>query len=182
MLDPTWAADHQDVVDFLENHEYDSNDEFLTSVAGWLNRHGTLTPAQVDGVRATIAFIDDLTASEIEFRATAQPVPIGNDITVTGEVVAVHHRKNKFAPGQVQHRMLVQDDRHWRVWVAIPAALLREIGGVIHPDKTAAANWLRGRRVTLVVNIVPDKEGDPHVGQGKYPRAAVLLPVEPTHE
>lgn len=94
----------------------------------------------------------------------AKPVPLGNGLTVEGEIV---HTKSQdgYAYNSVEYKMLVKGDG-WKVWATIPNALF---------DGGMNIDTLKGHRVRFVANVELGRDGDPSFGVAKRPRRAELI-------
>ena len=89
------------------------------------------------------------------------PVPEGRQ-QVSGEVVSVKTEDNRYARyGPATVKMLVRDDRGFKVWSTAPSSLLDE------PS-------LKGRRVTFTASLTRSGD-DEHFGFGKRPTKASFL-------
>tara|TARA_S200002703_G_scaffold124339_1_gene110422 strand:- start:54 stop:614 length:561 start_codon:yes stop_codon:yes gene_type:complete len=93
--------------------------------------------------------------------AAAEDVPEGR-IAVAGEVLKVVRQENPFAYNEWMFKMLVKDDRGFKVWGAQPRAL-----------RDAEA----GDRVEFVAALMPSND-DPKFGFFKRPARAALLNEE----
>lgn len=121
-------------------------------------------------------------AREIEFAArqaeraaeaaAAAPVPLGNGLTVEGEIV---HTKTQDGYGYhaLEHKMLIRGDDGWKVWVTIPGNLLPAVYNTVEWDLHMKS--LKGRRVRFVANVELGRDGDVSFGIAKRPRKAELI-------
>lgn len=103
-----------------------------------------------------------------------QPVPEGKQ-TVVGKVAATRWDESRFGYQTTYVlKMLVVDDRGFKVWCSAPAALKKAVG-----DDEAApmANRLRGRRVQFDATL-ERSENDELFGFGSRPSKAKLLSDE----
>jgi hypothetical protein len=81
--------------------------EFVDSLVGYLHKHGKLTDGQF---KAALRGMDKAKAPE-----NAAPVVVGADVTITGSVVSSQD-KTDHKYGKTDRKMLVQDDRGFRVY------------------------------------------------------------------
>ncbi|GAA3634667.1 hypothetical protein [Microlunatus ginsengisoli] len=139
-------------------------DPLIADIVDSVRRRGTPTPAQRDAVVKAAARGRERRArlaAEAELPKIA--VPEGRQ-AVTGEVLATRIEPNRFAYSGDVVKMLVRDDRGFKLWMTAPAALLGHDGG------------LKGRRVTFTATLEPSAD-DQHFGYGKRPTRAELLPT-----
>ena len=92
--------------------------------------------------------------------AAAEDVPTGREL-ITGEILSTRSQEGAYG---YEYKMLVRDDRGFKVWMTKPSAL-------------EARTWdgeLKGERVSVVVTLEPSKD-DPKFGFGKRPAKAQLI-------
>ena len=147
---------------------------FVLDVSHKLRKYGELSPKQVDAVRASLAKDAELiarsaardaerAAAEAE-REPRQSVPSGRQI-VTGVVVALKEVIDRFAFGSrysrnapTTWRMIVEDDRGFRVYGSIPSSLLTytsESGAECYHSYES----LKGARVSFTAELEPSRGG-----------------------
>src|SRR5699024_2888813 len=131
-----FAETHADVVAAVANMRGQFGDDMRATLA----EVGRLTDAQVEAVRRI--------AAERAAEPERAPVVAGR-ITVTGRVMSVKSRKTpRF--GMV-HKMIVQDDRGFRVHGSVPQALQVDDDGAIHGGSMVRG----GERVTFTATVEP---------------------------
>ena len=110
-------------------------------------------------------------ARKAEREARAIPAPEGKT-TVLGTILSVKAQEGDYG---ITWKMLVDDDRGFRVWSTIPAALYGWVegapGGYLRPED------LRGRRVSFSATLAPKAE-DPSFAIAKRPTKATLVDGE----
>lgn len=105
----TWAAEHADVVAGLAAIEGDFGDELRWTLKTW----GSLTDRQCETVLARAAEA-----------AAKSPVVEGRG-QVTGKIISTKWVDNGYGGAE---KMLVADDRGFKVWGTVPVALDDEVG------------------------------------------------------
>lgn len=101
-----------------------------------------------------------------EEAAKAAPVPTGR-IEITGEIVSTRLQENTYAyGGAATLKMLVKDDRGFKVWGTAPTSL---------------TNVKRGARVKFTAMVEPSKD-DPKFGFFKRPTKAVNIDEPETRD
>jgi hypothetical protein len=137
---------------------------FIADVKRKLDEYGSLTDRQGSAVIASAIkdywYQQNKAAREAE-QVDAQDVPEGKGIEVKGIIISTRYQDSKYAYGVTELKMLVQDDRGFRVWGTMPTSL--ENDGA---DK--------GSRIQFVANIEPS-EDDSKFGFFKRPRKAEIL-------
>lgn len=101
------------------------------------------------------------------------PVPEGKQ-TVTGTVVSVRHEESNFGyRPKVVTKMLVVDDRGFKVWVTCPAGLRNEIPD--HPGEvTVGSHDIAGSRVSFDATL-QRSDRDERFGFGSRPSKPKML-------
>jgi hypothetical protein len=110
-----WEAANPEVVAFLKS---DVQGDFINSMRLALHRWGALTPRQAAAVVKMAKIAEERKAEA----ATATPVVEGRQ-TITGTVVRT---KWDFGPYGEALKMLVLDDRGFKVWGTVPASILSD--------------------------------------------------------
>lgn len=144
-----WTAEHADVIEFLENSRAGEPGTFLFEMKDALTWKKALTERQVGVVRR----IAEQRRAEA---ATASSVIEGR-IEVTGEVISVKIQDGTY--GTVV-KMLVRDDRGFKVWGTLPSTLLGE--------------GVQGKRVTFTAKVEASKN-DATFGYYSRPTKARLV-------
>lgn len=115
-----WAATRVELVEALRAVDVEEESwTFLRELADHVQRGFILTEAQEAGIRKALAKRAEQEAKRAEEAANAQPVPTGR-VVVEGEILTVKEQLSDYG---VTWKMLVRDDRGFRVWGTIPAAL-----------------------------------------------------------
>src|SRR5690606_14356590 len=174
-----WAADHTDVVEFLNG--YTGQFGFLEDMAALAADRDPLTERQVAAVRKCMVREQERAAKqaarEAARNATPDPAPEGR-VTVEGEIVRVTSEPSRYSYHGTDDKMIV-DCGHFSVWVTVPSNLV----GQLHEDGMIRAGdfWeLKGRRVRLTATLTRS-DRDPKFAFGKRPRAQ-LLDIRPASE
>lgn len=113
-------------------------------------------------------------------RATAEDAPSGR-VQVTGTVISTKVQENDYG---TQYKMLVEDDRGWRVWISVPSSLqLFDVldGEVIEPTDdrymttcTQQTGLDDGDRIAFKATLTPSND-DAKFCFGKRPGGAKIL-------
>jgi len=124
---------------------------------------GNLTDRQVDLVKKLLSETEQAkikTQKEAALDAVAQPVPITDKrVQITGEVLGRKRQESSFGYKQMEYKMLVRDDRGFKLWGTIPS----NIFDIDH-----------GSRITFTATVMPSKE-DPKFGFFSRPTKAQIL-------
>lgn len=148
--DLAWMANN----DIDAGPETSRNNDFVQDVARKLRKYGELSDRQISAIRAAIVRDAERTAQKAVEMEDAEPVPTGR-IVVTGEVVSTKLQESYYSD---TWKMLVRDDRGFKVWGSIPAALDVE----------------RGTRVQFTATLEPSAD-DQFFGFFKRPAKASVL-------
>lgn len=163
-----WAEAHRDVVDFLgDGADFEPLGEnpngFLWDMAEIVNRPRPLTDNQTAAVWRCLEgrrrYLERVAAE----KANARPVPTGDRVTLTGEIVYTRVEDNPY--GGVRSSMLVKGDG-WKVWCSIPQSLASAVGCHVYE--------LKGRHVRFVAAVSAATD-DASMGYAKRPRKAELI-------
>jgi len=144
--------------------ELAKTNDFIGDLKRKLHEYGSLTERQ--GAAAIASTIKDFwykgAKEEQEAnQAEAEDVPEGKGLEVTGRIISTRYQDSKFAYGVTELKMLVQDDRGFRVWGTMPTSL----------ENVGADS---GSRIRFTANLEPSND-DPKFGFFKRPRKAELL-------
>jgi len=148
----------------------DDYDEFIADITRSVRRGtGEPTERQRDAVvRAAQRNADYAARKAADDALPKIPVPEGRQ-QVSGEVLSVKVEDNRYARyGPSTVKMLVRDDRGFKVWSTAPSSLLDEPG-------------LKGRRVTFTASLIRSGD-DEHFGFGKRPTKASFLASTAEHD
>ena len=160
MAKQNYRAEQPIVMSILNSELVDSN-EFLYDIKCKLLRYGKLSDKQGAAVIVT-AIKNYWYRQMIEQRrreeASAPDVVVGNGIRISGEVLSVKWKDTQF--GMVL-KMVVQDDRGFKVWGSVPRAI---------------EAIEKGQHVAFVANVV-QSDDNPKFGFFKRPRNARVLEV-----
>jgi hypothetical protein len=140
----------------------DGSNSFSDSLFNALLSYGKLTPKQCAAVLKCIDGCEERKAKwaaqrEIE-NANAEPIVAGRQ-TILGEVTTVKEQEGQWG---YSLKMLVKDDRGFKVWGSIPQALV-----------DATDDELKGKRVTFTATVEASKDDD-KFGFFKRPTKAAL--------
>jgi hypothetical protein len=119
-----WLAANPAVAKILKAH---ADDSFVQSLQAGLDTYGTLTERQVEVLLQTPAKIKERKArdaAEAKRVAQATPVPNGTEV-ITGEVVSTKWVDSDYGSTL---KMLVLEDRGFKVWGSVPRAIDVEQG------------------------------------------------------
>jgi hypothetical protein len=163
-----WADEHADVIEYLgDGSAFDTfgehRNDFLYDMARLVNRYQSLSDRQTAAVIRCRDAQRRLEARRAEEAANARPVPTGDAVDITGEIIYTDIKENPYGPG-ARYLMLIKGEG-WKVWSTIPANLR----GQVH-----TLSDLRGKRVQLTA-AVEAKPNDPTTGNAKRPRKAILI-------
>lgn len=127
----------------------------VTDIRNKLYRFGSLSEKQVALVKKIATEMVDRAKREAEDKANAKPVVAGNGIVIRGTVLAKKWQDSHY--GETL-KMLVKDDRGFKVWGTVPSAVSIE----------------RGDKVAFTANVEASKD-DETFGFFKRPRKAEVL-------
>lgn len=113
-----FAAANPDLA-FMADKDHDHTNSFVADVARNLRRYGNLTERQVEAVRKSLARDAAAAAAPVVPPAPVVPVVEGRG-EITGTIVSLKWQDSSF--GTV-YKMLVKDDRGFKVWGTVPAGL-----------------------------------------------------------
>jgi hypothetical protein len=151
------------IANILDSNLAETN-SFIADVKRKLDEYGSLTDRQGAAIIASAIkdywYQQNKAAREAE-QADAQDVPEGKGIEVKGIIISTRYQDSKYAYGVTELKMLVQDDRGFRVWGTMPTSL--ENDGA---DKDS--------RIQFIANIEPS-EDDSKFGFFKRPRKAEII-------
>lgn len=141
-----------------------SAQDFLTSLASKLVRYGYLTERQTEAVQKIMdRHADDQARRDAE-RAELEPIPQemdGQRVELTGEVLATKYRDHAYG---TTLKMLVRDDRGFKVWGTVPET----IEGLEYTDP------VKGRRIAFTGKVEISQD-DPTFGFFSRPTKARLV-------
>lgn len=137
--------------------------------------------AQVENLTTAVAEREARNAQEAARKATAQPVPTGKT-TITGTVVSWKEVQNNFSYyAETILKVVVEDQRGFRVFGTCPKALADAIFDAFYADRArndGADVWkneaLKGAMVTFTATVEQSKD-DPAFGFFKRATKATLL-------
>lgn len=158
-----WADGHRDIVDFLTGAEIGYTDAFLDDMARLIGLYRPLTDNQAAAVRRIIAARQRFAERKAAEQAAARPVPTGDAVTITGEVVHTRRESNPYGPGS-RRSMLVKGDG-WRVWSTVPGSLTSTLYKL---------SDLEGHHVRFVATVTASAD-DASFGYAKRPRKAEMI-------
>jgi hypothetical protein len=137
--------------------ETSSRNSFLIDLSRKLNHYGSLSERQVEAARKSLARDIEWAAqraAKVAAEPVATPVLTGR-IEITGEILTTKYVENDFG-GTL--KMMVRDDRGFRVWGSVPSSL----------------DASRGDRVTFTATVEASKD-DPTFGFASRPSKARSL-------
>lgn len=152
-----------EVLDHLGSRAERYGDEFAKSLLKAFGDYGKLTPKQYDAV---CSMIDNAAERRAEFiakdSADAEPV-IDGRIQVTGTVISIKWVDSQFG---TTTKILVKDDRNFKVWGSAPSS----IDDTLSNEPTL----VKGSRVTFTATVTASVD-DNTFGFYKRPTKAELL-------
>jgi len=156
-----YTAENQDVVDHLTKNRDRAkaggfNNRFYADLLSKLWQYGSLSEKQTDAVRRNIAKDnerDETKAAEAAAHVVVE-VPEGTQV-VTGEIL---NTKTVYTDYGSAYKMLVKDDRGFKVWGTVPES----------------RDCVAGQRITFTASLERSKD-DPEFGFFKRPRKAGVL-------
>jgi len=146
-----WLNEHQDLISVL-GEEAQPTHYILADLKRNLFQWGHLTDKQVELAHKIVT---ELNTPKIE--KPKVDVVEGDGITITGIIISTKVIEGMYG---YEHKMLVEDDRGFRVWGTIPSKI---DGCEAHGDK-----------ITFIANIEKSTD-DPSFGFFKRPRKAQIL-------
>ena len=139
-----------------ENH-------FALSIERALEDKGTLTENQLNAILR----MNEQQKAKATEKSLAEPVPAGKH-TITGTILSTKWVENNFSyHGSGTLKMVVQDDRGFKVYGTVPNALTTREDGTYYSD-------LRNSRVTFTATLEPSQDDD-KFGFYKRPTKAQLI-------
>jgi DNA-binding phage protein len=161
-----WAADNQDIVDYLNNLLGDYSSDFISDMADVIRAQKPLSERQAEVIRRIMAEGVQREAKKAAYDATKKPAPLGKGITVEGTIISLKKQETYYTyNGEVTWKMTVQCDGY-RVYSTVPNSL---IGNII---SSTSYSDLKDQRVRFVAELVSSKGGDPSFVIAKRPKNA----------
>jgi hypothetical protein len=146
--------------DQIEN-SYGYVNGFLSDLNRKLYAYGELSERQIEAAKRTIIQDteknDARTVAKVEEVASATPAPESR-VTVTGEIVSIKEYPG-YMPNTYTTKMLVKDDRGFKVWSTLPDAIWQAE---------------KGNRVSFIATLTPAAD-DPYFAKAKRPTKAEIL-------
>lgn len=149
-------ADANPDLAFMADPDHRHTNDFVADVAAKLRKYGSLSDKQVAAVRKAVTRDAERLArfAEADGGDDREKVPTGR-VQITGEVVSTKEVENDFG---ISWKMLVKDERGFKVWGTIPTGLKAH----------------RGAKVTFAAAVEPSRD-DEYFGFYKRPTKAQLL-------
>ena len=135
--------------------DYSGSNDFMLSLAEQFNRKGELSERQVAAAVKSLARDALFAARRVAEAETATEAPEGK-VTVTGEIIGLKVQEGFYG---TTLKMTVRDDRGFKVWISVPAA-------ITNPEK--------GLRVTFTATL-EQSDRDETFAFGKRPTRASVL-------
>lgn len=152
---------------------YRRDSEFVLSVRTQLIEKGDLSDKQIYAMERIGDTIQTHIARKAEWAAQdakAEDVPTGK-VAISGTVIS---QKLQHSVGyDSTWKMLVRDDRGFKVWGSIPRKLMEEAEEEWDRDERVNAPVLKGKRVSFNATVTPSDK-DPKFGFFKRPTKASL--------
>lgn len=123
-----FVAANEDLA-FMADKDHEHTNSFVADVARKLRLYGELTERQVEAVRKAVARDAERADNPPEVEPTA-PVVEGRQV-ITGRVLTVKFQEGYYGSTL---KMLVRDDRGFKVWGSVPASLDTGNNGVDRGD------------------------------------------------
>jgi hypothetical protein len=140
---------------------------FYWSLYHHVGKHGGLTDKQGEAMLQTVADHDAREAAKAAELAAQSPVVTGRQ-TVTGEVLA-RKTVDGYAYGSLEVKLLVRDDRGFKVYGTCPKSLLGD-----WVDGELVGNVQKGDHVTFVATLEASRD-DEAFGFFRRPTAANIV-------
>lgn len=164
-----WASEHEAEFTFLDEWQQGERyNNFYDSLWRSLKTYGELSERQLAALQRSIEQRKQWDAEDAQRKSEEpeqSPVPESDSrMTVTGRVVSVKWQQSIY--GETL-KMLVLDDRGFKVWGTVPSAIVDEQG----------ENWnseVKGTRMTFTAKVTKS-EDDPCFGFFSRPTKAVHL-------
>ena len=139
-------------------------DNFLGSLRAQLMKKGKLSDRQIECIQPAIAKRAAWDAERAAKQAAEDalpksPVVEGKKVELTGEVLSTKWRDGYYGP---QLKMLVRDERGFKVWGSVPKTIAGEGEGE-----------LKGKTITFIAEV-KKSDDDEHFGFFKRPRGAAI--------
>lgn len=161
---------------FMADPEHQHSNEFVRDVARKLRRYGELSDRQVAAVRRSLEQNAEREVKRAEEQASAAPVVTGKGVTIEGEVVSVKVQESDYG---ATLKMLVRDDRGFKVWGSVPSSITDSVDKVWGPrlmNGSVRDDGFKGVgvRVRFVANVAAS-EKDETFGLFRRPRKAEVI-------
>lgn len=141
---------------------------FLDDLTDKLRRYGYLTEKQVAAVLKIKARNAEWIARRAEEAANEIEAPEGR-IQVTGKILSTRVREGFYGD---EYKMLVRDDRGFKVWTTIPSALFDQIDAAWRESNHESyLDFLKGQRVSFTATL-QRSDDDEAFAFGKRPTKA----------
>ncbi len=161
------ADGHEDLRGALSGYNADQH-HILNDMAHKLRKYGDLSEAQVALARKLVdeeknraARKAEQAAADAAYEANKTPVVLGRGIVIEGTILSAYRKETSYGH---TWKMIVLDDRQFKVWGTIPSALMDLVYG----------KELRGARVRFSATVTGGGD-DESFGFFKNPRKAELL-------
>lgn len=125
------AANCPDLVPVMDPEAKDQPHTILADMAGKLYQYGSLSEKQVEFARKLVREASEKAVRKAAEQATLSPVVAGAGIVVEGKVLTVKEQENPYVRNGTIYKMLVMDNRGFKVWGTIPSALNANKGDVV---------------------------------------------------
>lgn len=140
-----WQAAHPDEYDFLEQAYEHGHNEFHSSLWRRLLRDGVLTDRQLEALQESMQREAGREAARAEEQQMPAAPVIEGRIEMEGRVLGVKSQESRWGSTL---KMLVRDDRGFKVWSTVPDGLLDGDGP------------LRGARIRFTATVTPSAEDE----------------------
>lgn len=178
-----WKENNAEIWDYLyeQVHEKHTENDFLRSLFKAVDQYGSLTERQVAAVEKFITREREREQQREERQANEpQPTPVieGNG-EITGRVVHMKWKDSEYYGGGSM-KMLVIDDRGFKVWGTVPKSILADIDSASRDANVTTYNELL-RQNTVRVNFkatVKKSNDDECFGFFSRPTSGSVLSTE----
>lgn len=177
-----WREEHEEIYQFLYDQieEKNNQNDFLNSVWSALKKYGSLTERQTAAVEKFIARQAEWERKREEEKANEpEPTPVveGNG-EITGRIVSMKWQDSAYGGSM---KMLVADDRGFRVWGTVPKAIMADVEHMYRENNEAKTYNDVLRHTAVRVNFkaaVKKSDRDDCFGFFSRPTSASVLTTE----
>lgn len=169
----------------FHNEQMEKAEAAFPILAGWCDAMSTnsflldiwtkafdyeLSEKQIAAAAKVLQADADRTAARAAEKAELNPVVEGKG-SIQGEIITVKYQDSQYGGAW---KMLVKDDRNFKVWGSIPAAIFTQQEAEVEEGVNPAVEALVGRKVSFNASAVEASDDDKTFGFFSRPTKAIL--------